>query len=201
MTARTRARGLANVAFGILVAASAVVHLAADDPSLAAWPALIGAIFGILGLPALHELTADRFARWSPVAFVAAMTGLALSVGQLYGLTFEAPGSGPLGPVFPLGYGPFLFGFLLLGVLLLASGGVPRLAAAALIAGAVLNAAGFATPEVRLIGVVVFGAGVAWLGVVALTRSPLLTTPRTTRPVHTAEPVPAPRQRGTGVHA
>ncbi len=201
MTARTRAGGFAYVAFGILVAASAVVHLTADDPTLAAWPGLIGAIFGILGLAAVYGLTGDRFGRWGQLACVAAMTGLALSVGQLYGLTFEPPGSGPLGPLFPLGYGPFLFGFVLLGVLLLASDGVPRPAAAALITGAVLNAAGFTTPEVRLVGVVIFGTGIAWLGALALRRSRLVATPPTTPSEPAEGAVPAPRQAGTGVPA
>lgn len=96
------------------------------------------------------------------------MTGLVLSVGQLYGLTFAVPGVGPLGPLFPLGYGPLLFGFLLLDVLLLRARLVPRMAPVLLIAGAALNAAGFATPDVRLVGVVLFGLGITWLGLAVL---------------------------------
>ncbi len=156
----------ANVVFGALIAASAVIRLAADDAASAAdaaWPGLVGAVFGIFGLSGLYLAHGDRLGRWGPVAFVSAMTGLALSVAQLYGLTFAAPGVGPLGPLFPLGYGPFLFGFLVLDVVLLASRVLPRLAVLFLIAGAVLNAAGFATPEVRLVGVVLFGMGIAWL--------------------------------------
>lgn len=169
-----RASSAANVAFGVLIAASAIVRLSADGAASAsdfAWPGLIGALFGIFGLCGLYLTHGDRLGPWAPVAFVPAMTGLALSVAQLYGLTFALPGEGPLGPLFPLGYGPFLFGFLLLDLVLLRSRELPRVAVLALIAGAALNAAGFATPEVRLAGVIVFGAGIAWLGFAALSSS------------------------------
>jgi membrane-bound ClpP family serine protease len=106
------------------------------------------------------------------------MTGLALSVGQLYGLTFALPGTGPLGPLLPLGYGPFLFGFLLLDLLLLRSGALPRAVPLLLIAGAALNAADFATPEVRLTGVIAFGAGIAWLGLAVLAGTRRTPAPR-----------------------
>ncbi len=168
MSARVlRASSAANVVFGVLIAASAVMRLAADDATsaaAAAWPGLIGALFGIFGLSGLYLAHGDHLGRWGPAAFVAAMTGLALSVAQFYGLTYSSPGDGPLGQLFPLGYGPLLFGFLLLDVVLLRSRELPRVALLFLIAGAALNAAGFATPEVRLVGVVAFGAGVAWLG-------------------------------------
>lgn len=175
-----RAGSVALVLFGALVTTSAVIRLVADDggsSAVAAWPGLIGAVFGILGLSGLAMALGDHLRRWALVAFVAATVGLAFSVGQLYGLTFATPGEGPLGPLFPLGYGPFLFGFLLLDVLLLMSREVPRAAPLALIAGAALNAAGFATPEVRLVGVVVFGVGIALLGssVVARSRQSLVT--------------------------
>ncbi len=169
-----RASSAANVAFGVLIAASAVVRLSADDAtpaSVAAWPGLIGVLLGIFGLSGLYLTHGDHLGRWAPIAFVLAMTGLALSVAQLYGLTFTLPGAGPLGPLFPLGYGPFLFGFLLLDLVLLRSRELPRVAVLGLIAGAALNAAGFATPEVRLVGVVVFGAGIAWLGSAAVMSS------------------------------
>ncbi len=169
-----RASSAANVVFGVLIVASAVIRLVADDgesAAVAAWPGLIGAVFGILGLSGLYIAHGHHLRRWAPVAFVSAMTGLALSVGQLYGLTFAEPGVGPLGPLFPLGYGPLLFGFLLLDVLLLMSRELSRVAPLALIAGAALNAAGFATPEVRLVGVVVFGVGIASLGFAVLAAS------------------------------
>ncbi len=162
-----RAGSAANVIFGVLIATSAVIRLAADDAAsaaVAAWPGLIGAVFGVFGLSGLYLTHGDRLGRWGPLAFVSAMTGLTLSAAQLYGLTFALPGAGPLGSLFPLGYGPFLFGFLLLDVVLLRSRELPRVAVVLLVAGAVLNAAGFATPEVRLFGVVVFAAGIAWLG-------------------------------------
>ncbi len=168
-----RTSSVANVVFGVLIAASAVVRLAAADAASAAvapWLAIIGAVFGIFGLSSLYLIHGDQFGVWGPVAFVPAMTGLALSVAQFYGLTFALPGAGPLGPLFPLGYGPFLFGFLLLDGVLLTSRTLPRVAVLCLIAGAVLNAAGFATPEVRLFGVVTFGAGIAWLGSVQVRR-------------------------------
>lgn len=167
-----RMLSVANVLFGVLIAASAGVRLAASDASSATaapWLGLIGAVFGIFGLSGLYATHGDRLGVWGPVAFVPAMTGLALSVAQFYGLTFALPGAGPLGPFFPLGYGPFLFGFLLLDGVLFASRALPREAVLCLIAGAVLNAVGFATPEVRLAGVVIFGAGIAWLGLVQLT--------------------------------
>ncbi len=170
MWAAHRASGLANVAFGVLIALSAVIHLVADDPVVAAWPGFVGAVFGIFGVTSVHSEIADRFKGWSAVAGIAAVTGLALSVGQLYGLTFEPPGAGPLGQFFPLGYGPLLFGSVLLAVLLLMSSRATRLAAAALIAGPLLNAAGFATPEVRLAGVIIFGAGIAWIGAMVAAR-------------------------------
>lgn len=162
-----RSGAAANVLFGVLIAISAIIRLAADDAAtaaVAAWPGGVGALFGIFGLAGLYLGHGDRLGRWAAVAFVSAMTGLALSVAQLYGLTFAPPGVGPLGPFFPLGYGPLLFGFLPLAVTLLRSRVLPRVALLALIAGAALNAAGFATPEVRLAGVVVFGVGIAWLG-------------------------------------
>ncbi len=185
-----RASSAANVAFGVLIAASAVVRLSADDAasaSVAAWPGLIGTLFGIFGLCGLYLAHGDRLGPWGPVAFVPAMTGLALSVAQLYGLTFALPGVGPLGPLFPLGYGPFLVGFLLLDLLLLRSPRVSRVAPSCLIAGALLNAAGVATPEVRLVGVVVFGVGIAWLGYAALAQS--------LAPSGTAGGAALPRQR------
>ena len=164
----------ANVAFGVLIAASALVRLAADDAAsarVAAWPALVGAVFGIFGLIGLYLARGHQLGRWGPVAFVCAMTGLALSVGQFYGLTYSLPGEGPLGPLFPLGYGPFLFGFLVLDLALLMIRDLPRLAILSLVAGAALNAAGFATPEIRLAGVVAFGAGIAWLGFTMVAKS------------------------------
>ena len=173
-----RTSSVANVVFGVLIAASAGVRLDAADAASATaapWLGIIGAVFGIFGLSGLYLTHGDRLGAWGPAAFVPAMTGLALSVAQFYGLTFALPGAGPLGPLFPLGYGPFLFGFLLLDVVLLASRALPREAVLCLIAGAVLNAVGFATPEVRLFGVVIFGAGIAWLGsvqVAGLARSP-----------------------------
>ena len=176
-----RASSAANVVFGVLIACSAVIRLTADDAAsatVAAWPGLVGAVLGVLGLAAVYATLGDHLGGWAPVTFVAAMTGLALSVGQLYGLTFALPGEGPLGPIFPLGYGPFLFGFLLLDLLLLRSGALPRAVPLLLIAGAALNAVGFATPEVRLAGVVAFGGGIAWLGLALLAGTRRTTAPR-----------------------
>ncbi len=185
-----RASSAANVVFGVLIASSAVTRLVAEDPATAAsaaWPGLAGAVVGLFGLLGLYLAHRDHLGRWAAPAFVAATTGLALSVGQLYGLTFTEPGEGPLGPLFPLGYGPFLVGFLLLDLLLLRSPRVSRVAPSCLIAGALLNAAGVATPEVRLVGVVVFGVGIAWLGYAALAQS--------LAPSGTAGGAALPRQR------
>lgn len=159
-----RASGLANVLFGVLVAASAAVRLAGGDTVAAAWLAFAGVAFGLPGLVGIYLVQVERIGVPGLVAFIVAIAGLALSLGQLYGLTFSAPRTGPLGPLFPLGYGPFLFGLLPLDVIVIRARVLPGLAAASLILGAAMNAAGFAAVEVRLLGVVVFGAGAVWLG-------------------------------------
>jgi hypothetical protein len=156
--------GLAGIAFGVLVGASAAVRLAAGDPVVAAWLAFAGVTFGLFALIGLYLPHLGRTGIPGLLGFVVAMVGFAASLGQLYGLTFNAPRTGPLGPAFPLGYGPFLFGLLLFDAVIIWSRVHSRWAAGLLILGAVMNAAGFATVEIRLLGVVVFGAGMVWLG-------------------------------------
>jgi hypothetical protein len=159
-----RGSALATVFFGILVAASAVVRLLNGDSVLAAWLAFAGVTLGLFGLVGLCVPYVERTGVPGLVAFVVAMIGFALSLGQLYGLTFNAPKTGPLGPLFPLGYGPFLFGLLPFDALVIWTRVLPRWAAALLIVGAAMNVAGFAAVGIRLLGVVVFGVGVTWLG-------------------------------------
>jgi hypothetical protein len=156
--------GVASMLFGVLVAASAFQRLAGGDPILAAWLAFTGVTFGLIGFVGIYVLFVERTGVLGSVAFVVAMIGFALSLGQLYGLTFNEPRTGPLGPLFPLGYGPFLFGLLLFDAVIIWTRVLPRPAPALLVLGAAMNAAGFATVEIRLLGVVVFGVGFVWLG-------------------------------------
>jgi hypothetical protein len=126
--------------------------------------AFAGVALGLFALVGLYVPQIQRTGVLGLLTFVVAMLGFAFSLGQLYGLTFTAPGTGPLGILFPLGYGPFLFGLILFDLVTIWAGLLPRIPTALLIVGAALNAAGFATPFVRLIGVVVFGVGAIWLG-------------------------------------
>jgi hypothetical protein len=159
-----RGSGLAGIAFGVLVGASAIVRLSNGDPVAAAWLAFAGVTFGLFALMGLYLPNAERTGLAGLAGFAVAVVGFALSLGQLYGLTFTAKGTGPLGPAFPLGYGPFLFGLLLLDAVIIWTQIHSRWAASFLVIGAAMNAAGFAVVEVRLLGVVVFAVGIIWLG-------------------------------------
>src|SRR2546423_263368 len=108
--ALTRWSGVAGIAFGILVGASAIVRLLGGDPVAAAWLAFAGVTLGLFVLMGLYLPNPERLGLAELAGFVIAVIGFALSLGQLYGLTFTPKGAGPLGPAFPLGYGPFLFG-------------------------------------------------------------------------------------------
>jgi hypothetical protein len=159
-----RGSGLTGIVFGVLVGASAVVRLLSGDPVAAAWLAFAGVTFGLFALMGLYLPNVERMGLAGLIGFAVAVIGFALSLGQLYGLTFTPKGTGPLGSAFPLGYGPFLFGLLLFDAVIIWTQVHSRWGAALLVIGAAMNAAGFAAVEVRLLGVLVFAAGIIWLG-------------------------------------
>src|SRR6476620_3277617 len=95
-----RGRGLAGIAFGILVGASAVVRLLSGDPVAAAWLAFAGVTLGLFALMGLYLPNVERMGLAGLTGFAVAVIGFALSLGQLYALTFTPKGTGPLGPAF-----------------------------------------------------------------------------------------------------
>ncbi|MBI3537963.1 MAG: hypothetical protein HY070_10445 [Chloroflexi bacterium] len=140
--------------------------------------------FGALALIGMFARQNARAGALGLIGFVVALIGVMLSAAQMYALTFITPtleekfrdalaqvNSGPLGFLFPLGYGSFLFGFILFSLVIIRAKVLPRWAAIALIAGAVLNVAGIGEVIVRLAGILIFGAGAVWIGV-ALWKNP-----------------------------
>ncbi len=166
MSARNLIRwsGLASVLFGVLLAASGIVRISKGPPILAVELAFAGVTVGLFALVGMYVRQLERSGIPGLVGFVVAMIGLALSLGQLYALTFSPVGTGPLGRFFPLGYGPFLYGFIVFSLVTIWAGVLPRWAAVLLIVGAVMNVAGIGIVLIRLIGVVIFGLGAIWLG-------------------------------------
>ncbi|MBI3914455.1 MAG: hypothetical protein HY327_09785 [Chloroflexi bacterium] len=176
--------GAAAIVFGVLVFVSGALRIVGGFAVTAAALSFAAMFVGALALIGMFARQNARAGVFGVIGFVVALIGVMLSAAQMYALTFITPtlaekfpdalvqvNSGPLGFLFPLGYGSFLFGFILFSLAVIRAKVLPRWAAVALIVGAVLNVAGIGAVIVRLAGILIFGAGAVWIGV-ALWKKP-----------------------------
>ncbi len=134
---------------------------------------VIGGVVTLLGLVGLYLHHRQRTGAIAFVGFVLAFVGTALFAGLGMIAEFVAPtlarnGTLPaapelLGPLVPLTFLPFLFGYLLFGGALIRSAVIPRWGPLALMLGALLLALPWPWP-VNLIGGALFAAAAVLLG-------------------------------------
>lgn len=182
--------GLATIAFGVLIAAADVLGLALDPVRGSALHVALGTlglagfvlgIFAVTGIYARHARATGAAAL---AGYALAVAGLVLTAGNTMFFTFvepwmaeEAPAlveglrSGAIAP--PIGHvaASYAADVALVGGIVLLIGSVarvgvlPRAALWTALSGGILAVlGGYVLPVLATLGVVVLGAGAAWLG-------------------------------------
>lgn len=178
--------GLASILAGVLYAAAAAIHPAAEDAAAILTPAwvpahMLGAVSAIcmlFGFAGLYARMAEK-AGWAGfTGFVLVFIGSSLLMAEEFQSASIAPlvaaqapaiiaasanSSSALlfGVVFLVG---FSLGFLLFGIAVMRSSVLPRGSGLLLIAGLLLTFGGQAAHSIGVIAAVVLGLGLAWMG-------------------------------------
>ncbi len=184
--------GLAAIVSGALIAISVLLHPSESDPNAFVNPLWgpvhiavgMSALLGLFGTMAIYAKLATKGGGLVLPGFVLALSGTAVFVGAAILLEgFVAPAlaasaagktlldpngplmSGPMGLVFLSSGAAFGLGFILLAVANWSANVLPRWGGVLAAIGAPLLAFAPPLPQIALmIGGVLFGVGVAWLG-------------------------------------